>query len=60
MYSNPKHVRDHEIKVRVDEATFNLIEAAAEFHRTQKAVLARELIEAGLSELKNADKQQVA
>ena len=29
MYANPKHLHDREIKVRVDEDTFNLIQALA-------------------------------
>lgn len=37
--------------VRVDEDTFNLIQALATFHRTQRAVLCRELLEAQLAAL---------
>lgn len=55
MYADPKHLRDHEIKVRVDEATFDLIEALAKFHRTQKAVLCRDLLEAQLAALAAED-----
>jgi hypothetical protein len=51
MYANPKHLHDREIKVRVDEDTLNLIQALATFHRTQRAVLCRELLEAQLAAL---------
>lgn len=51
MYANPKHLHDREIKVRVDEDTFELIQALAKFHRTQRAVLCRELLEAQLAVL---------
>ncbi|AQW68353.1 hypothetical protein ACF8Q9_22335 [Pseudomonas sp. TYF_15] len=51
MYANPKHLHDREIKVRVDEDTFNLIQALAAYHRTQRAVLCRELLEAQLAAL---------
>lgn len=51
MYANPKHLHDREIKVRVDEDTFELIQALAKFHRTQRAVLCRELLEAQLAAL---------
>ena len=51
MYANPKHLHDREIKVRVDEDTFNLIQALATFHRTQRAVRCRELLEAQLAAL---------
>ena len=51
MYANPKHLHDREIKVRVDEDTFNLLQALAAYHRTQRAVLCRELLEAQLAAL---------
>lgn len=51
MYANPKHLHDREIKVRVDEDTFNLIQALAAYHRTQRAVLCRELLEVQLAAL---------
>jgi hypothetical protein len=62
MYANPKHLHDREIKVRVDEDTFNLIQALATFHRTQRAVLCRELLEAQLAALasENTGEQEVA
>lgn len=46
MYANPKHLRDHPIKVRFDEPTARLIDALAEFNRVQPqpAVLVRELV----------------
>lgn len=55
MYADPRHVRDREIKLRVDEATYELIEAMARFHRTQKAVLVREFVEAQLVRLESED-----
>ena len=62
MYANPKHPHDREIKVRVDEDTFELIQALAKFHRTQRAVLCRELLEAQLAALssENTGDQNVA
>jgi hypothetical protein len=62
MYANPKHLHDREIKVRVDEDTFNLIQALATFHRTQRAVLCRELLEAQLAALSSetTGEQEVA
>lgn len=50
MYADPRHVRDREIKLRVDDATYELIDALARFHRTQKAVLVREFVEAQLAQ----------
>lgn len=48
MYDDPRHLRDHITKVRLDEDTDDLLQSLARFHRTQKAVLARELLEASL------------
>ena len=45
MYADPKHIRDREVKVRLDDASFDPLEAMATFSRRQRAVLARELIE---------------
>lgn len=62
MYADPKHVRDHEIKLRVDEDTYHLIEAMARFNRTQKAVLCRDLVKSALERLtdEHTDEQGVA
>lgn len=51
MYADPKHLHDHITKVRLDEDTDDLLGSLARFHRTQKAVLARELLEAKLREM---------
>jgi len=51
MYADPKHIRDHITKVRLDEDTDDLLQSLAKFHRTQKAVLARELLEASLRDM---------
>lgn len=51
MYHDPKHIRDHITKVRLDEDTDELLQSLAKFHRTQKAVLARELLEASLRDM---------
>ena len=45
MHADPKHIRDREVKVRLDDASFDPLEAMATFSRRQRAVLARELIE---------------
>lgn len=55
MYADPRHIRDHEIKLRLDEDTYGVIEALARFHRTQKAVLVREFVEAQLARLADED-----
>lgn len=54
MYANPKHLRDHEIKVRLDEDSYRLIKALAEYNKRQPAVLARDLLIAGIERLLNS------
>ena len=44
MCENPKHIRDREVKVRLDDAAYDLLNAMATYGRQQRAVLARELI----------------
>lgn len=51
MYADPKHLHDHITKVRLDEETDDLLKCLARFHRTQPAVLARELLEEKLAEM---------
>ncbi|ONN71703.1 hypothetical protein [Pseudomonas oryzihabitans] len=53
MYADPKHIRDHITKVRLAEDSDDLLTCLARFHRTQKAVLARDLLEKALAELMN-------
>lgn len=60
MYADPKHIRDHEIKLRVDEDTYQLIEAMARFNRTQKAVLARDLVLSALERMSNESTEEHA
>lgn len=64
MYHDPKHLRDHITKIRLDEETDELLQSLAKFHRTQKAVLARELLEASLrdmlSRLEDTETEQTA
>ena len=44
MYADPKHIRDHIIKVRLNEAEVRLLAALAEFNRVQIATFARSLV----------------
>lgn len=57
MYADPRHIRDHEVKVRLNEDELHLLEALAQYNQTQRAVLARELILASLAKLKGTDSQ---
>ncbi|WP_313052918.1 hypothetical protein [Pantoea piersonii] len=48
MYADPKHLKDKETKVRLDEEFDTFLSSLARIHRTQKAVLAREILEAAM------------
>lgn len=50
-YFDPDHLHDKPTKVRLDEAADDLLTAMARFRRTQKAVLAREILERGLDQM---------
>jgi len=60
MYANPKHLRDHELKVRLDEASVALVRALAEYNRMQPAVLARELILDGIQRMQRDHDERCA
>lgn len=59
-YEIRSHVKDREIKLRVDEHTYALIDALAQFHRTQKAVLVRDLVEAALERMAKSSHEENA
>jgi hypothetical protein len=44
-------MHDKPTKVRLDEVADDLLTAMARFQRTQKAVLAREILERGLNQM---------
>ena len=51
MYIDPTHLHDKPTKVRLDDAADGLLTAMARYQRTQKAVLAREILERGLNQM---------
>jgi predicted DNA-binding protein len=51
MYTDPTHLHDKPTKVRLDDAADDLLTAMARYQRTQKAVLAREILERGLTQM---------
>jgi len=48
MYADPSHIRDHVIKVRLNDAELGLLEALTRFNQAQLAAFARDLILAQL------------
>ena len=51
MHYDPSHMHDKPTKVRLDEVADDLRTAMARYQRTQKAVLAREILERGLNQM---------
>lgn len=51
MYANPKHLRNKETKVRLDEKTDELLVSLSNFLGYEKAALARSLLEESLTRL---------
>jgi hypothetical protein len=48
-YPNRTHVREHEVKVRLNEHELAVVEALAQFNQRQRAVFVRELMLEGLA-----------
>ena len=51
MHFDPSHMHYKPTKVRLDVVADDLLTAMARFQRTQKAVLAREILERGLNQM---------
>ena len=59
MYADPKHIRDHIVKVRLNDAERRLLDALAEFNGSQPATFAREmLLEQMAQMIPNPNKEQ--
>lgn len=48
MYADPTHVRDHEVKVRLNDDELALVDALARYNRRQRAAFMRELVMASV------------
>lgn len=51
MYADPRHLKNKETKVRLDEKTDDLLFSMANFLGREKAALARDLLEDSLNRL---------
>ena len=59
MYADSRHIRDHEVKVRLNEDELHLLEALAQYNQQQRAVMARELIVSALRRRENNNDPQL-
>ena len=48
MYDDPSHIRDHEVKVRLNDAELALVDALARYNQRQRAAFVRELLMASV------------
>lgn len=60
MYDNPRPIRQHEIKIRVNADEYDFLRAWARLARKQLAVLARERLLAGVELLTQEQQQEFA
>ena len=48
MYDDPTHIRDREIKLRLNDAELDLVDALARYNQRQRATFIRELLVSNL------------
>ncbi|WP_458068666.1 ribbon-helix-helix protein, CopG family [Rhodanobacter sp. BL-MT-08] len=49
MYDDPSHIRDREIKVRLNDEELAVVDALARYNRRQRAAFIRELVMASVA-----------
>lgn len=62
MYDDPAHIRDREIKVRLNDEELAVVDALARYNRRQRAAFVRELVMASVArfEAKGNEQQHAA
>lgn len=58
MYDDPAHVRDREIKVRLNEAELRVVDALANYNGRQRAAFVRELVMASVARIEREGNAQ--
>lgn len=48
MYADPTHLRDHEIKLRLNEDELAVVDALARYNKQQRAAYVRDLVMASV------------
>lgn len=61
MCADPKHIRDHVVKVRLNEEEKRLLDALSEYNRSQPATFARDMLLEAIRavEASNANAEQL-
>lgn len=58
MYDDPTHIRDREIKLRLNDDELALVDALARYNRRQRAAFIRELVMASVARYEAQDIEQ--
>lgn len=56
MYADPTHIRDNEVKIRLNDTELALVDAAAQFNEQQRAVFVRNVVLAGLQAMQKGSR----
>lgn len=57
MYDDPAHIRDHEIKVRLNDDELAVVDALARYNQRQRATFIRDLVMASVARIE-ADRSE--
>ncbi len=58
MYDDPTHIRDREIKVRLNDEELAVVDALARYNRRQRAAFIRDLLMASVSRFEEQSTDQ--
>lgn len=58
MYDDPAHIRDREIKVRLNDDELAVVDALARYNRRQRAAFVRELVMASVARFEQQGNEQ--
>ncbi|HBS63194.1 MAG TPA: hypothetical protein DEB32_10855 [Stenotrophomonas sp.] len=60
MYADPTHIRDNEVKIRLNDDELAVVEALARFNQQQRAVFVRKVLLAGVQSMQKGNRGAVA
>jgi len=58
MYDDPAHIRDREIKVRLNDDELAVVDALARYNRRQRAAFVRDLVMASVARFEQQGNEQ--
>lgn len=57
MYADPAHIRDNEVKIRLNDDELAVVEALARFNQQQRAVFVRKVLLAGVQSMQKGSRE---